>query len=78
MTFIENHFKFKTKTNEKYCKLIFLVSWVLRVGAILVFYYYDNFTDMTLTDIDYRVVSEGAKYVALGQSPFERHTFRFG
>ena len=62
--------------NISYCKLIFSAALLLRLIAVGIYYYFDNFTDMTLTDIDYKVVSEGAKYVTQGASPFHRHTFR--
>ena len=57
-------------------KILFLAALAIRLVSIGVFYYYDNYTDMTLTDIDYRVVTDGAKYVLQGGSPFERHTYR--
>lgn len=67
---------FITNKNQLYCKIIFSAALLLRLVSVGVYYYFDNFTDMTLTDIDYKVVSEGAKYVTQGGSPFQRHTFR--
>lgn len=37
----------------------------------------DSVSEVPYTDIDYRVVTDGARHVLEGKSPFKRHTFRY-
>ena len=32
---------------------------------------------MHYTDIDYKVYTEGAYYLSIGKSPYDRHTYRY-
>lgn len=58
-------------------KKVFLVSIIARVILFGVSIYLDNFTSTGYSDIDYKVFTDGAKYVLENKSPFERHTYRY-
>lgn len=58
-------------------KTIFILGLAIRVILLLVGFIMDNYTTVRLTDIDYQVVTDGARYVLQGKSPFERHTYRY-
>eukprot|EP00770_Monocercomonoides_exilis_P002818 MONOS_2800.1-p1 / transcript=MONOS_2800.1 / gene=MONOS_2800 / organism=Monocercomonoides_exilis_PA203 / gene_product=glycosyltransferase / transcript_product=glycosyltransferase / location=Mono_scaffold00060:56705-58508(-) / protein_length=424 / sequence_SO=supercontig / SO=protein_coding / is_pseudo=false len=51
----------------------------LAIRLLLIAYgtWHDAHMDLKYTDIDYTVLTEGAKYVAEGQSPFYRSTYRY-
>ena len=57
-------------------KTIYGLGISTRVVLFLVGLYLDEYS-VGYTDIDYKVFSDGAKYVTQGGSPFERHTYRY-
>lgn len=49
------------------------------VRLLLVFWLsqYETAQHLTLTDIDYKVYSEAAQHILNGESPYQRHTYRY-
>jgi phosphatidylinositol glycan class M len=58
-------------------KLVFTLALMIRVILFLIGLYVDNYTSSSYTDLDYKVFTDGAKYILQGQSPFLRHTYRY-
>lgn len=58
-------------------KQIYLIAVVLRVILFVISVIFDTYTTIGYTDIDYKVFSDGAKYVTKSESPFQRHTYRY-
>lgn len=56
---------------------IILVGVVVRVLLVWWVGSYETPQKLTLTDIDYKVYSEAAQHILAGQSPYERHTYRY-
>lgn len=53
-------------------------GFILRLVVILAGDFFDQvFYPIQFTDIDYRVYSEAAEHVLLGNSPYERQTYRY-
>lgn len=58
-------------------KKTFLLALLSRAALLGLSHWMDRHTHVHFTDIDYRVLSDAAKHVSQGNSPFERHTFRY-
>lgn len=58
-------------------KRIIMLALASRFIMFGISYYMDNYCKTTFTDLDYSVFTDGAKYVSMGQSPYERHTYRY-
>lgn len=58
-------------------KFAFGLAVASRLVLLGVSHFMDYHTHIKFTDIDYRVLTDGAKHVLEGGSPFERHTFRY-
>ena len=56
---------------------IFLLALTIRLVIIVWGEYQHSLTGIDYSDIDYKVYTDGAKYVMQGGSPFERHTYRY-
>ncbi|XP_017078842.1 GPI mannosyltransferase 1 [Drosophila eugracilis] len=54
-----------------------LISALLRIALICYGQIHDSQSAVPYTDIDYKVVTDGARQVLLGDSPFARHTYRY-
>lgn len=54
-----------------------LFGLLVRVGIILYSEWHDNNFNVPFTDVDYKVFSDAARYVANGESPYKRHTYRY-
>lgn len=52
-------------------------SIVIRLLLIIYGEIQDQMSEVPYTDIDYRVVTDGARHIHNGRSPFDRHTYRF-
>ncbi|XP_037950217.1 GPI mannosyltransferase 1, partial [Teleopsis dalmanni] len=54
-----------------------LIAFIIRLALIYYGYIQDKRSEVPYTDIDYKVVTDGARYVLDGNSPFDRHTYRY-
>ncbi|CAD7088983.1 unnamed protein product [Hermetia illucens] len=54
-----------------------LVNFLLRLALIVFSMIQDKTAEVPYTDIDYRVVTDGARHALNGESPFDRHTYRY-
>lgn len=54
-----------------------IISVLIRVGLIIYGQVHDQYSEVPYTDIDYVVVTDGARQVLKGNSPFNRHTYRY-
>ena len=58
-------------------KVLAVISIFLRIFLLVWSHVQDRYMDVKFTDIDYNVFSDAAGYVAKGQSPFNRQTYRY-
>lgn len=58
---------------KKHCALAFF----LRIGLIAYANFHDTYFKVPYTDIDYKVFTDAARHITEGDSPFERHTYRY-
>ena len=49
----------------------------LRLGLIMYGDYQDQTMEVKFTDVDYRVFTDASRHVLNGESPYERHTYRY-
>eukprot|EP00792_Barthelona_sp_PAP020_P004276 TRINITY_DN2013_c0_g1_i1.p1 TRINITY_DN2013_c0_g1~~TRINITY_DN2013_c0_g1_i1.p1 ORF type:complete len:433 (+),score=58.92 TRINITY_DN2013_c0_g1_i1:129-1427(+) len=63
--------------NEIVLNIIYFLAFLLRIGLIIFGAIFDARQDIRYTDIDYFVFTEASAYVLQGQSPYERHTYRY-
>jgi len=56
---------------------IFTAAILFRAVLLIYGHYQDQNSALKYTDIDYYVFTDAAKYVARGQSPYERDTYRY-
>lgn len=54
-----------------------LYSIVIRMLLIAYGEIQDQISEVQYTDVDYRVVTDGARHIYNGRSPFNRHTYRY-
>jgi len=54
-----------------------VIGFLIRLFLINYGEIQDQIATVPYTDIDYRVVTDGARHVLEGKSPFKRHTFRY-
>ncbi|KAH8308943.1 hypothetical protein KR059_003654 [Drosophila kikkawai] len=54
-----------------------LISAMLRIALICYGQIHDSRSAVPYTDIDYKVVTDGARQVLAGETPFARHTYRY-
>lgn len=53
------------------------ISFMIRMLFIIYGEYQDQYAEVPFTDIDYKVVTDGARHILEDQSPFRRHTYRY-
>lgn len=58
-------------------RAVFLAAVLLRVGLLIQGHLQDQWSAIKYTDIDYFVFTDAAHYVAQGQSPYLRDTYRY-
>lgn len=49
----------------------------LRLLFILYGHFHDSFSHVPYTDVDYKVFTDAARYLVAGESPYNRHTYRY-
>lgn len=54
-----------------------LISLVIRLVLIIYGEIQDKISEVPYTDVDYRVVTDGSRHIYNGNSPFNRHTYRY-
>lgn len=54
-----------------------LINVVLRLTLIGYGEFQDSLSEVKYTDVDYRVITDGARHMLNNESPFERHTYRY-
>lgn len=54
-----------------------VIGFMIRVLLVVYGHIHDHFFDVKYTDVDYRVFTDGAKYLSEGRSPFFRDGFRY-
>jgi phosphatidylinositol glycan class M len=52
-------------------------SLIIRLVLIAYGEVQDQISEVSYTDVDYRVVTDGARHIYNGKSPFNRHTYRY-
>lgn len=58
-------------------KIHIFVSLILRISLIFYSILHDSLFTVPYTDIDYKVFTDASRYVLDGESPYERHTYRY-
>lgn len=53
------------------------IGAVIRLILIIYGHFMDEYSEVPFTDIDYKVVTDGARHLLDGGSPFQRHTYRY-
>jgi len=54
-----------------------LISLIIRLVLIIYGEIQDKISEVPYTDVDYRVVTDGSRHIYNGNSPFNRHTYRY-
>lgn len=54
-----------------------IISFGIRVVMIACGSWLDEYSEVPFTDIDYRVVTDGARHILANRSPYTRHTYRY-
>lgn len=54
-----------------------LISLIVRLVLIIYSEIQDKISEIPYTDVDYRVVTDGSRHIHNGNSPFNRHTYRY-
>lgn len=57
--------------------IVFSLAALMRAGLLLYGLYQDNHSAMKYTDIDYMVFTDASRFMAEGQSPYQRDTYRY-
>lgn len=58
-------------------KLHLLFSLTVRLILIVYGIYHDEVSEVKYTDIDYKVFTDASRHILKGESPYDRHTYRY-
>ncbi|PFH34008.1 mannosyltransferase (pig-m) protein [Besnoitia besnoiti] len=58
-------------------RYVYAYAVLLRLGLLVYGEWQDRHLRVKFTDIDYKVYTDAARYVAAGESPYKRHTYRY-
>lgn len=53
------------------------VGFAVRLAVVFYGIFHDHWFRVPFTDVDYHVFSDAAQHVAMGGSPYDRHTYRY-
>lgn len=54
-----------------------LLGFAIRIITIIYGEFQDQYAEVPFTDIDYKVVTDGARHILDNESPYKRHTYRY-
>ncbi|XP_075168704.1 phosphatidylinositol glycan anchor biosynthesis class M [Haematobia irritans] len=77
MTKSSLYYKLKDRLLTLSLRFHIILSILIRVGFIIYGKIQDQHSEVRFTDIDYIVVTDGARQILEGNSPFNRHTYRY-
>lgn len=62
---------------EKPFALHCALAFGVRLGLIAYSKFHDNYFNVSYTDVDYKVFTDAARHITEGNSPYDRHTYRY-
>lgn len=69
--------KIKERLNRISVNYHLVISILIRLLLIIYGQIFDQYSEVQYTDVDYKVVTDGARHILDGESPFRRHTYRY-
>lgn len=54
-----------------------LLGFIVRIATIMYGEFQDRYAEVPFTDVDYRVVTDGARHILNNESPYNRATYRY-
>ena len=54
-----------------------MIGGLIRLAMVIYGDYHDLNNEVKYTDVDYKVFTDAARHMSMGESPYERHTYRY-